>query len=138
MALSGLVEVHVPGWDPIMLGGIEFKDKTDTKRVKTGNSFNTVDYIRGDRDIDFTYTDPKDQPILFQIYEKCVNDGLVFTQVVIDPKTNTPVARADGCTITQCDRTIKAKDEWKINAQGFAKYLEHINFQMPNYIKGES
>lgn len=126
-----LVEIHAEGKDPITCGGIEVKDKQTTKRVTHGGSYNAIGYVKGDIECDFSFLDPKDTPVLYEIYKEC-QQGKTHTYVCFGKDDNgemVPMHRLDDCTINNCDRTMKAKDEFKAAASGFALNSEPIRYQ---------
>jgi hypothetical protein len=127
-----LIQAVIDG-EPVYMNGLEVDDKTDTKRVGHSASHDALDYVKGERTIDFTFTDPKDQPLLFDIYNRCIDSNFRFTLILFGKNLETgayvPVLSLGNCTLNNAKSSIKAKEEWKPTATGFALSMERLETQ---------
>lgn len=118
---------------PYYMNGIEVDDKIDTKRVTHPGSHNAIGYVKGERTIDFTFTESKDQRLLYHIYNRCITDHDRFQLILFSKNTRTgrydPVLVLSECTLNSAKSSIKSKEEWKPAATGYALHMERLNTQ---------
>jgi hypothetical protein len=117
----------------IIMHGLDVETKNDTKRITHPNSHNAIGYIHGENTIDFSFTEPKDQPGLEYLYNRWTQEHLKFFMLLFGKNIQTgkydPIIRLDDCIITSVKNNIKAKEEWKATATGYALSSKRINHQ---------
>ena len=121
------------GGKPYYMNGIEVDDKIDTKRVTHPASHNALDFVKGERTIDFTFTESKDQRLLYQIYNMCISNNYRFQLILFSKNLRTgrydPVLVLSECTLNSAKSSIKSKEEWKPAATGYALHMQRLNTQ---------
>ena len=113
--------------------GIKIDTKTDIKRITHSADYAPIGYVTGEQTIDFTFTDPKDEPMLVDLYNSWVNNHQTFTLELFSKNTVTNawdlIGLLEGCVLTKVDHNLKAKDEWKPGASGMAIKYTSVNHQ---------
>lgn len=133
---ADLVYIDVLG-SPLLTAGFKITDQFEEKTVYHGASTEMLGSIMGNHKVSFEFTDAKDQPYLWDLYEMS-RKGLRFPILIMGKLGNDgqpfSLHRLDGCSITECSRDLKAKDEFKPTAKGSARFSKALGFQIKDNI----
>lgn len=113
--------------------GIKVDTKQDIKRITHSADYDAIGYITGDRTIDFTFTDPKDEEIINKLFEEWIETHEPFFMLIsaknVDTEEWDPIATLEDCVLTKVDHTLNSKEEWKPSVSGMARKFKRINHQ---------
>jgi hypothetical protein len=110
--------------EELHFAGLKIDTKQDVKRITHAGSYDAIGYVTGDRTVDFTFTDPKDQKMITRLYDLWIIDHNSFFMLMLSKNLDTgawdPIASLENCVLTKVDHNLKSKDEWKPSVSGMA------------------
>lgn len=117
----------------LFFNGIKIDTKQDIKRITHSADYDPIGYVTGEKTVDFTLTDPKDDPMITNLYESWVGTHQPFTLQLFSKNTVTNgwdmLGLLENCVLTKVDHNLKSKDEWKPGASGMALKYTSLRHQ---------